>query len=69
MKSKETKYCCYRFKESVLSGKICRTEDMPDETEWYFPEWFHLYFCPFCGTRIKGDGSGTFDTKSEKYAR
>ncbi len=34
---------------------------MPDETEWYFKEWYHLYYCPFCGVSVKGNGTGNFD--------
>jgi hypothetical protein len=49
------KYCCDRFEESVQAGKIVRAED-PDETEWYMPEWLHIYFCPFCGASVKGKG-------------
>ena len=68
MKRQDAKYCCDRFKESVLEGKICRA-GMPDETEWYFPEWLHLYFCPFCGTLIKGEGTGQFDLESGRNRR
>ena len=56
---KDTEFCCQRFKDSVLEGKILRSED-DDETEWYFPEWLHLYYCPFCGRNIKGTGFGEF---------
>lgn len=54
-KNIEISYCCDRFKDSVEEGKIVHSEEF-DETEWYFPEWLHLYFCPFCGTNIKGRG-------------
>ncbi len=53
------KYCCARFEESVQEGKIVRAED-PDETEWYMPEWLHIYFCPFCGASVKGKGFGGY---------
>lgn len=45
------KYCCDRFGESVQEGKIVKAEE-PDETEWYMPEWLHIYFCPFCGASV-----------------
>jgi hypothetical protein len=48
-------HCCKTFQESVDTKKIIRAED-PDETEWYFPKGFHLYFCPFCGTNVQGRG-------------
>lgn len=51
------KYCCDRFEDSVQEGKFVRAED-PDETEWYMPEWLHIYFCPFCGASVKGRGFG-----------
>lgn len=56
------KYCCERFKISVTEQKvISRAEDSPDETEWYLNEGMHLYYCPFCGTFIKGEGFGDYD--------
>ena len=55
-------YCCIRFEDSVTEGIICKSEDY-DETEWYFPKGSHLYFCPFCGANIKGNGFGEFDIK------
>lgn len=55
------------FKESVEEGKIERSATR-DETEWHFPEWYHLYFCPFCGKNIKGKGYGVYD-KQKKSRR
>jgi hypothetical protein len=26
-------------------------------------EFYHLYYCPFCGAFIKGHGSGNYDEK------
>lgn len=53
------KYCCERFKESVNEGQFCHASNL-DETEWFIPEWLHIYYCPFCGTKIKGRGTGIF---------
>lgn len=51
------KFCCKSFEDGVVEGKITRATGY-DETEWYFPEWIHLYFCPFCGANVKGKGFG-----------
>lgn len=58
-------YCCNRFDVAVEEGYILKAEDF-DETEWYFPELGHLYFCPFCGTHIKDEGFGDFDKQKHK---
>jgi hypothetical protein len=42
-KSKKPDLCCVSFKDSVKEGRIIRAKGF-DETEWYFPEWFHLYY-------------------------
>ncbi len=57
-----SQYCCERFRESVNEGFIKKASGF-DETEWLFPEWLHLYFCPFCGSNIKGNGFGEYDKK------
>lgn len=62
----EATFCCERFKETVYEGKIKHADETPDETEWYFPESGHLYFCPFCGSFIKGKGFGTYDQDVRK---
>jgi hypothetical protein len=55
------KYCCSKFKDSVKDGKFIYAykyyKDI-DETEWFMPDWYHLYYCPFCGKYIKGQGFG-----------
>ena len=58
-------YCCERFAECVKEASIhhCGTKD---ETEWAVQGFYHLYYCPFCGTFIKGRGWGRND---EKYPR
>ncbi len=53
-------YCCNRFEVAVEEGYIIKAEDY-DETEWYFPELGHLYYCPFCGKDIKGVGFGEYN--------
>lgn len=63
------RYCCVLFKESVEEGHIFRAKGY-DETEWFLKEWFHIYYCPFCGTKVKGKGWGKYDiqvkTKNKK---
>jgi hypothetical protein len=55
-------YCCERFRESVEEEQIIeRATDLPDETEWYIVGGSHIYYCPFCGSFIKGEGFGTYD--------
>ena len=57
--------CCRRFAECVREGEIVRAED-GDETEWFIPEWHHLYFCPFCGSKVQGKGFGTREKPNGK---
>ncbi|GAB6147335.1 hypothetical protein [Desulfocicer niacini] len=66
MKKKKQKYsfCCNSFKKSVEEGKFEKAEE-DDETEWFMPEWYHIYFCPFCGSSIKGKGFGTYDIEQK----
>jgi hypothetical protein len=59
----KSNYCCNRFKFAVDEGHILRSTGY-DETEWFFPKSGHLYFCPFCGTNIKGNGFGKFDEEN-----
>ncbi len=59
-------YCCSRFQESVAEGKIEHVKDAIDETEWYLTEWLHVYYCPFCGSFIKGEGYGTYHEETGK---
>lgn len=61
----DASYCCDRFKESVTDGNILHADDIPDETEWYLPEAGHIYYCPFCGSFIKGEGFGTFHGETQ----
>ncbi len=58
-------YCCERFKESAEEQEIVHA-GIDDETEWFIPELWHLYYCPFCGALIKGQGWGTYDQKENK---
>lgn len=44
---------------SVREGKIVRSKGV-DETQWFFPKWLHIYYCPFCGTLVKGKGTGRY---------
>ena len=59
-------YCCDHFRESVTEGKIEKANDSPDETEWLLPEWLHIYYCPFCGSFIKGEGFGSYHEEAKK---
>lgn len=54
-------FCCERFKDSVEEGKFVHSSGL-DETEWFMPEWLHIYYCPFCGKLVKGKGTGDFNT-------
>lgn len=57
-------YCCERFQENVEEYKVIqKADDMPDETEWFMNEGGHIYYCPFCGAFIKGEGFGDYDKK------
>jgi hypothetical protein len=34
-----------------------------DETDWVINNFAHIYYCPFCGAFIKGQGYGNYDEK------
>jgi hypothetical protein len=58
------KFCCERFQENVEEYKVIENSaDELDETEWYLVGGGHIYYCPFCGTFIKGKGFGQYDQK------
>jgi hypothetical protein len=44
--------------DQKYEGKVYADNKDIDETEWFMPEWLHIYYCPFCGTYIKGKGFG-----------
>ena len=50
-------HCCGRFRGCVAEGSIhyCGKDD---ETEWAVQGFYHLYYCPFCGTPVKGTSWG-----------
>lgn len=55
--------CCVRFQDAVESKDIkfsYSNDNEIDETAWYVEGKWHLYFCPFCGNKIKGVGFGSF---------
>ena len=57
--------CCPRFAEAHKSGEVVYAYSNStniDETSWFIPGLWHLYFCPFCGENIKGIGFGDYDT-------
>ena len=58
-------YCCDRFGECVREGSIhyCGKRD---ETEWAVQGFYHLYYCPFCGTAVKGTGWGAVSPKKRR---
>ncbi|MDH3455038.1 MAG: hypothetical protein OEL80_07795 [Desulfuromonadales bacterium] len=58
-KNQELTFCCERFEEAVEEHEIYHSPDN-DETEWYIDMLWHLYYCPFCGTFIKGKGWGEY---------
>ena len=67
MKSKNDDYCCMRlFLAAEDEQCIVRSSDEIDETEWYIKECMHIYFCPFCGSNIKGKGTGGYDIKEQR---
>ncbi|MCK5145839.1 hypothetical protein KAR48_03735 [bacterium] len=57
-------YCCKRFgfyvADKVIHNIFDHTDEV-DETEWVAEELGHLYYCPYCGKNIKGNGFGTYD--------
>jgi hypothetical protein len=64
-KKTKNKYCCKNFQESVKEKIFVHSSDK-DETEWFMPEWFHIYYCPFCGAFIKGTGTGEYFKESSR---
>jgi len=58
--SRSPAYCCFRFRESVKVDKTIIRATRYDETEWHLAQGCHIYFCPFCGSRVKGKGFGTY---------
>jgi hypothetical protein len=66
MDMNNTKYCCVRFAEAVNANEILHSESH-DETDWYIEGLWHIYYCPFCGADVKGQGWGEFEVK--KIAR
>ncbi len=54
---KKFNYCCERFEVNVDEGEIRHSSANIDETEWY-TSFGHLYYCPFCGEFIMGNGYG-----------
>lgn len=67
MKNDESKYCCMRLFLAVEEEK-CINQSLGeiDETEWFIKECMHIYFCPFCGSNIKGSGFGSYDVCEER---
>ncbi|MFH1876714.1 MAG: hypothetical protein ABH865_07465 [Candidatus Omnitrophota bacterium] len=62
-------YCCSRFKEAVQNDEICfsySNTNKIDETAWAIDKLWHIYYCPFCGKFIKGEGFGDFDKINNK---
>ena len=56
--------CCEQFRQSYELGEITYAyEDGNDidETEWFINEFYHIYYCPFCGAYIKGYGYGNYE--------
>lgn len=43
----------------MAEGKFVHSSGV-DETEWFMPEWLHIYHCPFCGTLVRGKGTGRY---------
>jgi len=64
----EVTYCCKRFKDTVEEGVFIKVKNY-DETEWIISELFHIYFCPFCGSHVKGEGFGDSDVNPNPEKR
>jgi hypothetical protein len=54
------KYCCGRFADGVDNNEITFAGEK-DETEWIINNLWHIYYCPFCGSPVKGNGWGEYD--------
>ena len=58
----EVTFCCERLKEVYTEDdsnhNIFVFTPNFDETQWYIPVIGHIYFCPFCGSKIAGTGFG-----------
>lgn len=68
IKNEGKKYCCKRFEQAVKDGEIVYSYKLNcdiDETAWFIPGKWHLYFCPFCGVNIKESGYGVYDIEKE----
>ena len=59
----ELTFCCWRLKdiyeEVGPEHEILVFTREFDETQWYINGLGHLYFCPFCGSCIAGEGFGS----------
>jgi hypothetical protein len=64
----KTTYCCERF-HSVVKSKAIIKADKNDETEWFIPSLWHIYFCPFCGASVKGKGKGWGQYTDKKQSK
>ena len=58
--TRSSAYCCFPFRESVIVDKTIIRATRYDETAWHLPQGMHIYFCPFCGHKVKGKGFGTY---------
>lgn len=65
-KHKPKKFCCERLKNAYKEGLLRYTYELTneiDETDWFVEGFYHLYYCPFCGAYIKGNGFGDYEKK------
>jgi hypothetical protein len=65
---KPNNFCCERFKDFYDSGELVYAYEKSsriDETDWIIDGLAHCYYCPFCGSFIKGKGFGNYD---ERYS-
>ena len=63
---KPNTFCCERFKDFYNSGEVIYAYEKStkiDETDWIVDSFAHLYYCPFCGSFIKGRGFGNYNEK------
>jgi len=58
--------CCERFRDAYAAGEILyayKETSRIDETAWIIDGLWHMYYCPFCGAFIKGQGFGDYDER------
>jgi hypothetical protein len=60
MTEQSYEFCCAKFEDAVRHKVIVHAEAQ-GESEWLIDGHRHIYFCPFCGTDIKGIGGREYN--------